>query len=204
MIIVGLTGGIASGKSTVAEMFKNKGAVVLDADSAAKEVVSVEEPAWKEIVDYFGGDILLRDRNIDRKKLGDIVFNNPEARDKLNSIVHPRVIEKFVKETEELKNKNKPPEALIYDVPLLVEAGMHQAADVVVLVYTSPEVQKQRLAERDGFSGEEIDARLSSQMPLEEKKKYADYTINNDGSIKETLRQVDEFWNIMPVVKNKQ
>lgn len=204
MLVVGLTGGIASGKSTVAAMFENKGAVVFDTDSIAKDVVSVNEPAWQEIVANFGEEILLEDRNIDRKKLGNIVFKDTVSRDKLNSIVHPRVIEKLINETDRLKENNSSTEVIVYDVPLLVESGMYNMVDAVVLVFTSPDVQKERLKKRDGLSDEEIEDRISAQLPLEEKKRYADYTIDNGGSIKETSRQVDEFWSILPLLKSKK
>lgn len=204
MIIVGLTGGIASGKSTVANMLKEKGAVVFDTDVIAREVVDIGQPAWHEILDYFGEDVKLKDGHIDRKKLGDLVFNDSEARHKLNSIVHPRVMEKLVDNTEELKKKNQPPEIVVYDVPLLIEAGMNRMVDIVVLVFSSIQAQKERLKKRDGFLEEEIEARLSSQMPIEEKKKYADFIIDNSSDLEETNKQVEELWSILPLVDMKK
>ncbi len=204
MIIVGLTGGIASGKSTVAKMLEEKGAVVFDTDVIAREVVDIGQPAWHEILEYFGEDVKLKDGLIDRKKLGDLVFNDAEARHKLNSIVHPRVMEKLVEDTEELKKKSQPPEIVVYDVPLLIEAGMNKMVDIVVLVFSSIQAQKERLKKRDGFLEEEIEARLSSQMPTEEKKKYADYIIDNSSDLEETNRQVEELWSILPLVDMKK
>ncbi|MFY9114269.1 MAG: dephospho-CoA kinase [Dethiobacteria bacterium] len=204
MLIVGLTGGIASGKSTVAKMFEEKSAVVFDADVIAREVVSVGEPAWEEIVHHFGTGILLKDRDIDRKKLGDIVFSDASARNKLNSIVHPRVMEKLIEDTNALKKQNSKAEVVVFDVPLLIETGMHSLVDVVVLVYTPINIQKTRLKNRDGFSDREIGERLSSQMAIEEKKQYVDFTIDNSGSLDETFKQVEEFWGIVPLLLGKK
>ena len=204
MIIVGLTGGIATGKSVVAQMLADKGAVILDTDKIARDVVDVGQPAWQEIIDYFGENVKLPDENIDRKKLGEMIFSDEEAREKLNSIVHPRVNMKLMEETEQLKKKSSPPEVLVYDVPLLIETGAYDMVDMVVLVYTTQQVQKERLKKRDGFLEEEIEARLSSQMDLDEKKKYADYTIDNTGNMEETSSQVDELWGILPLVGMKK
>ncbi len=204
MLILGLTGGIASGKSTVVKMLKNKGAIIFDTDILAREVVNVGEPAWEEIIAYFGEDIKLPDGAIDRKKLGHIVFNDPEARHRLNMIVHPRIVEKLLAETDKLRNKKNPPEIVVYDVPLLIEAGMNKMVDMVVLVYASPEIQKERLKYRDGLNEEEIEARLGSQMPMEEKKKYADYIIYNESHLEDTIYQVDELWSILTLVNERK
>lgn len=204
MLIIGLTGGIASGKSTVARMFEEKSAVVFDADVISREVVSVGEPAWEDIVHHFGPEILLKNGDIDRKKLGDIVFGDTSSRNKLNSIVHPRVIEKLIEDTNALKKQNPRKKVIVFDVPLLIETGMHALVDVVVLVYTPINIQKKRIKNRDGFSDKEIEERLSSQMGIEEKKQYVDFTIDNSGSLDETLKQVEEFWGIVPLLLGKK
>ena len=204
MIKVGLTGGIASGKSVVADMFQEKGAFIIDADKVAHEVIEPNEPAWEEIVKHFGKDILNPAGKIDRVKLAAKVFNDKKSLKKLNSIVHPRVAERFSVILSELKKKSKPPEVIVYDVPLLIEAEMHKMVDTVVLVYVSTEKQIERLQNRNGFSLKEAEERLAAQMPLEEKKTFADYIINNECTLSETQKQVDEFWSVIPLIANKK
>lgn len=193
MIIIGLTGGIASGKSTVAKMLVEKGAYLIDADQLAREVVEPGRPAWRAIVDWLGESILLPDRNIDRARLADIVFNDPVMLDRLNKIVHPRVGSRFLAFSEQIKAQN-PEAVVVYDIPLLIEAGMQEMVDLVLLVYLPRESQISRLQQRDGISRSEAEARLNAQKPLEEKKEDADVIIDNSGTIAETARQVDQFW----------
>ncbi len=205
MLIVGLTGGIASGKSTVARMFEKKGAVVFDADVMARDVVGVGEPAWEEIVDHFGTGILLKSGDIDREKLGHIVFSDDAARNRLNAIVHPRVMEKMVEGIDALRKSNSAgPEVIVLDVPLLIESGMHGFVDVVVLVDLPVDIQKKRLENRDGLTDREMEDRFSSQMSAEKKKQYVDFTINNSGGLDKTRAQVEEFWDIVPVLLDKK
>jgi len=196
LIIVGLTGGIASGKTTVAKMLREKGAEIIDADDIAREVVQPGKPAWKEIVAWLGRDILQEADHIDRSKLGKIIFHSNEARSKLNSIVHPWIEMRMEDKVNSLK-LNKDIEVIVKDVPLLIETGMYRSVDLVLLVWVSFEVQVIRLRKRDGLSDEEIQKRLNAQMPLEEKKKYADYVINNEISLDYTRSQVDHFWSWM-------
>ena len=193
MIIIGLTGGIASGKSTVACMLEEKGAVIIDADRVAREVVLPGKPAWREIRDWLGPSILGPGGAIDRARLGKLVFSDAAEREKLNRIVHPRVMEIFVARTEEIRSCC-PEAVVVYDVPLLIEAGMQRMVDLVVLVYAREEIQLSRLQRRDNLSAEEALARLRAQMPLEEKRAYADVIIDNSGSLEETCRQVEAFW----------
>jgi len=193
MIIIGLTGGIASGKSTVAKMLVEKGAYLIDADQLAREVVEPGRPAWRAIVEWLGESILLPDRNIDRARLADIVFNDPVMLDRLNKIVHPRVGSRFLAFSEQIKAQN-PEAVVVYDIPLLIEAGMQEMVDLVLLVYLPRESQISRLQQRDGISRSEAEARLNAQKPLEEKKEDADVIIDNSGTIAETARQVDQFW----------
>lgn len=192
-MIIGLTGGIASGKSTVAKMLKEKGAHLLDADVLAREAVEPEQPAWREIVDWLGESILLPDRNIDRAKLAGLVFNDRRMLEKLNHIVHPWVGARFMEQAETLKQQD-PHGVIVYDVPLLIEAGLKRAVDCVLLVHVPRDTQIARLQQRDGLSRSQAEARLNSQLPLDEKKKHADYTIDNRGTQVETARQVDRFW----------
>ncbi|MBW6463258.1 MAG: dephospho-CoA kinase [Bacillota bacterium] len=194
MLIIGLTGGIASGKSTVAKMLVKKGAHLIDADQIAREVVQPDLPAWQEIVDWLGETILLPDRSIDRVKLAGIVFNDSAKLEKLNEIIHPRVADRFAVLSSEIAGKD-PDAVIVYDIPLLIEAGMHSGVDLILLVYVSPEIQLERLQQRDHLSRIEAENRLSAQMPLGDKKKYADAIIDNSGSINETAAQAEQFWD---------
>lgn len=193
MIIVGLTGGVASGKSTVARMLQQKGALLLDADRIAREVVLPGEAAWSEIIAWLGPAIAGPDGAIDRRRLGELVFADPEARQRLNAIVHPRVIETFVRRTGEIEDRCGDA-VLIYDVPLLIESRMDRLVDLVVVVYLPEEIQLLRLQGRDNLSREAALARMRAQLSLEEKRAHADIIIDNRGSLGETARQVDRLW----------
>ncbi len=193
MLIIGLTGGIASGKSTVGRMLKEKGAYLLDADKLAREAVKPGEPAWRQIVDWLGESILLSDRYIDRSKLASLVFDDKSELEKLNKIVHPEVGYRFKALTEEIISKD-PEAVIVYDIPLLIEAGMQKMVDHIVLVFVPREVQIQRLQQRDALSRREAELRLKAQMPLEEKRKQAHTVIDNGGTLEDTASQVEKFW----------
>ncbi|MGM0689442.1 MAG: dephospho-CoA kinase [Bacillota bacterium] len=193
MYIIGLTGGIASGKSVVAEMLKEKGAYLVDADKLAREAVEPGRPAWQALVDWLGESILLTDQSIDRVKLAKLVFNDRQMLEKLNKIVHPWVGSRFIAISEEIEKKN-PEAVLVYDVPLLIEAGMQEAVNHVLLVYVPRELQIKRLQQRDNLTRNEAELRLKAQIPLEDKINYADTVIDNSASLSETARQVDQFW----------
>lgn len=193
MTIVGLTGGIASGKSTVAKMLQEKGACLVDADRLAREAVEPGRPAWQALVDWLGESFLLPDRNIDRAKLASLVFKDRRMMEKLNKIVHPWVGSRFVEISEEIRT-NDPAAVIIYDVPLLIEAGLQKIVDHVLLVYAPRETQIARLQQRDGLTREDAELRLKAQMPMEEKRRYAHTVIDNSGSREATARQVDQFW----------
>ncbi|GAX89498.1 dephospho-CoA kinase [Effusibacillus lacus] len=192
-MIVGLTGGIATGKSTVSQMFRELGAPIVDADVIARTVVEPGRPAWRDIVSHFGEDILLSDRTIDRPKLGGIVFSNAAERDKLNRIVHPRVRKEAGRQVAEYLRKD-PNRPVIQDVPLLIETGLYRQMDKVILVYVDEQTQLHRLMERDGVSEKEAMKRIRAQMPIEDKKSYADYVIDNRGGLDQTRRQVMRIW----------
>ena len=193
MLIVGLTGGYASGKSTVAKMFVELGATLIDADRLAREVVKPDKQAWFEIVAHFGKGILLKNREIDRKALGEIVFGSDAERERLNAIVHPRVLDEELKAIEEIKGRGLDA-ILILSVPLLIESGHYRQCDKIVVVTVDRDTQIKRLMERDGFSREESLRRISAQMPLSEKVQYADYVIDNSGKKQETELQVREVF----------
>jgi dephospho-CoA kinase len=193
MFIIGLTGGIASGKSTVAEMLAARGAHLIDADRLAREAVEPGKPAWQEIIRWLGEDILLPDRTIDRRRLGELVFNDRAMRDRLNSIVHPRVEELFTRELEQIRRED-PAAVVVYDVPLLIETGRLDRYDLILLVYVSPAIQLERLCRRNNLEQEAAEKRLQAQTPLDEKKKHAHVIIDDSGSITETEQQVETFW----------
>lgn len=193
---IGLTGGIASGKSTVSSLFRSLGAHVIDADILSRQVVEPGKVAWKEIVDYFGTGILLSDGTLDRKKLGSIVFQDLPKREVLNHIVHPRVLEEEARLYQDLRFKY-PNALIITDAALLIEAGSYKRLSKLIVIYVDEQTQLQRLMLRDGISAEEAWSRIRSQMPLSEKVKYADYIIDNRGSLEETRQQVEVLYREM-------
>lgn len=193
MLHVGLTGGIASGKSTIARMFQEEGARLIDLDELAHFVEEPDRPGWNAIVGYFGSDILNDDRTLNREKLGAIVFHDKERLSALNRMVHPVVFEEWNRRLNEIC-KVDPHAIVISDIPLLFEVGMAHILDVVILVYASPEEQIKRLMQRNACSGNEADARLASQMPIDEKIPHADYVIDNGGSTEKARAAVHEVW----------
>lgn len=188
MLLVGLTGGIASGKSLVSRVFRELGAHVIDADRIVHELLKPDEPAWKEVVDYFGDQILLPDRCINRRKLGSIVFRDEEKRIWLNSCIHPRVFNAYQAQVRRLRPVARR-EVVVFDAALLIETGYHRKMDRVVVVYAGPDQQLARLRERDRFTEGEARERIRAQMPLSEKRLQADYVIENTGSREETESQ---------------
>lgn len=183
MKLVGLTGGIASGKSTVAAILRRLGAAIINADELSRDVVQPEQDAWKEIIKTFGPDILQEDKTLDRRKLRKIVFDNPEARKKLEAIIHPRVRGLAESRISELAAAGS--SVIVYEVPLLFEAQIHLWLRPVILVACDLETQKKRLLERDHLTEFEAQQHLDAQMSLEEKRKLADYVIENDGTLEE-------------------
>ena len=194
MLLVGLTGGIATGKSLVSEILRGLGTYIIDADKIAREVVEPQKPAWLEIVEFFGKDIVNKDRTINRKRLGEIVFNDPLKKRKLEEIVHPRVIEEESRMVKEYL-KIKPDGIVIIDAALLIEAGSHKRVDKLIVVYADKETQTKRLMERDGLSRTDAEKRIASQMPLDEKVKMADFVIDNSKGIEGTQRQTIDIFN---------
>ena len=197
-MIIGLTGGIASGKSTVSNMIKEIEIPVVDADVIAREVVQKGEEAYEQIVHYFGTEILNVDASLDRKKLGAIVFNNEEKRLALNEIVHPAIRKKMLEKIEFYKQAGQ--KTIVLDIPLLFESKLTYMVDKIILVYVDQEIQKDRLKKRDQFSDEEAKARIASQMPLTEKIDFADEIIHNHGLKEETKQQLMAIlkkWNCL-------
>lgn len=193
MKIIGLTGGIASGKSTVASFLKELGAYVIDADQVAREIVRPEGSAYQDIVREFGEGILNTNGEINRGKLGEIIFRNPSAREKLNEITHPRVYQEINKKIEERK-KEDPTGIIVLEIPLLIETGMTETVDEVWLAALPEELQIKRLIERNGYTKEEAEDRIKSQMPLNEKRKFAHRIIDTAGALQDTRSQVNFYW----------
>ena len=191
MKIIGLTGGIASGKSTVSAYLKSKNIPVIDADIESKRVLDVGNDAYYDVIREFSDSILNEDKTVNRKKLAVFVFKDKKLVEKLNSIIHPRVIERTNSMLDELRRKNVP--IAVVDAPLLIEAGMQKITDEVWVVYTPYEIQIARAMLRDNSTREQVENKIKNQASFEEKAKYADKIIRNDGTIEELYAQVDKI-----------
>ncbi|RIV22106.1 dephospho-CoA kinase [Alicyclobacillaceae bacterium I2511] len=195
-MIIGLTGGIATGKSTVTGMLRELGAFVVDADLWARRVVEPDQPALLEIVEFFGTRVLRADGSLNRSLLANIIFQNETARKKLNQVTHPRVREGMWEETTAFLAET-PNEPVVWDVPLLFEGETRLLVDVTLLVYVPVSVQRQRLVARDHLTEAAANARIAAQMSIEEKRALADYVIDNSGGLEQTRRQVNELWQTL-------
>lgn len=192
-LLLGVTGGIASGKTTVANMLAELGAPIVDFDLIARKVVEPGQPALKEIVEYFGTQVLQQDGTLDRKKLSEIVFKDVEKRKKLESFIHPRMGKEVLRQVNALAEKD--PNAIIQMVvPLMIELNLQYQCHKLLVVYIPEEMQIQRLMERDKITRDQATAMLKAQLSIEEKLGYADFVIRNDGSLEQTRRQVEELW----------
>jgi dephospho-CoA kinase len=190
MFVVGLTGGIASGKSTVARMFEEAGVPVICTDELAHEVVKAGSRALREIESAFGPDVIGRDGELDRSAMAGAVFQDESKRKVLESIIHPRIAEEMERRKLELAQTGHG--MVVVDVPLLYEVGWEKMCDAVVVVFAKPSDQERRLTDRDGLSPEGVRFRIGAQASIEEKAKAADYVIDNTGSLEQTLSQVQE------------
>lgn len=188
-MIIGITGGIASGKTEVANFLKELGAVVIDTDEIAKEITKPGKDAYCEIIKTFGEDILLDNKEIDRKKLGGIVFSNIEARKKLEDITHPEIMREMVR-----RIRDNPAPIIFLIIPLLIEKNMQKIVDSIWLIKTREENQIRRLMVRDNLTEEEAQRRIKSQTTTEDKEKFADVIIKNDGDINEVKEKVRELY----------
>ena len=193
MLIVGLTGGIASGKSLVTRVLSDLGAHIIDADKIVHDLLAPGEDACNEVLGHFGRSIQLPDGSIDRRKLGDIVFNHPDERAWLNQCIHPRVFEAYNHQVRHLSDR-QPDAIVVMDAALLIETGYYKHMDKLIVVYAGREDQVKRLMERDRFTLEQALARISSQMPLDEKRTYADYVIDNTGTREASEQQTREVF----------
>jgi dephospho-CoA kinase len=194
MRLIGLTGGVASGKSTVSRILQEEGAYVIDADQIARELVTPNSPVSQELVRVFGKDILQQDGFVDRKKLAARIFLDPEQRGLLNRILHPRIRETICRRIREV-GKADPGAMVIVDAALLIEVGWHREVDDVIVVTSRAEQQIERLKERDGLAPEQAQRILAAQMAQEEKLTVADFVISNEGSLEETLRKTREVFD---------
>jgi dephospho-CoA kinase len=194
VLLYGLTGGIATGKSTVARRFVELGMPLIDADVIAREVVAKGQPALEEIARRFPG-VVSADGTLDRAALGARIFSNPAERAALDAITHPRIRAAVLERSIALAGSGAP--RALYDAPLLIENRLHEGLSGVVLVVAPRAVQRERLMARNHLSAAEADARIDAQMPLEEKKRHATWIIDNGGALEATRAQVDEVWRQM-------
>lgn len=193
-MIIGLTGGIASGKSTVSALLVSKGARLVDADVIAREVMLPGHEVLAAAVKQFGSEILSPDGTLNRGKLGDIVFQDPAALQALNNLTHP-AIRREIKERMNSMEEEDPKKLTIVDIPLLFESGLENMFHEILVVYVPREVQIARLMERNGLSLEQAEARLNAQMDIEAKRNKADYIIDNSGEFAHTEQQVAVLWD---------
>jgi dephospho-CoA kinase len=192
VLLVGLTGGIGSGKSTVARLLEKRGAVVFDADLLAREAVEPGTPGHAAVIDRFGADVLAPGGELDREALASIVFADPAARRDLEQIVHPEVRRLFAEGTEAYRDTDR---VVVFSAPLLVETGMHTAFEILVVVSATVATQIERLMRQRGMSEASIRARIDAQAPLEDKAAAADFLVDNEGSLDELESQVQPLWN---------
>ena len=194
MKIIGLTGGIATGKSIVASVFRELGAILLDADVIARLVVLPHQPAWEDIVEFFGPQVVNEDESLNRAKIGEIVYNNPDSLTELNRITHPRIMQHYKDELRRIKTE-QPDAVVVLEVPLLYETNMDKLCQQVVVVYVDRETQIKRLMKRDNISYADAVKRVDAQMPMDEKVRRADFVIDNRGSMEETKEKATKYYN---------
>ena len=192
MLLVGLTGGIGSGKSTVARLLEKRGAVVFDADLLAREAVAPGTPGHAAVIERFGADVLAPGGELDREALASIVFADPSARRDLEQIVHPEVRRLFAEGSEAYRDTDR---VVVFSAPLLVESGMHTAFEILVVVSATVATQIERLMRQRGMSEASIRSRIDAQAPLEDKAAVADFIVDNEGTVDELESQVERLWN---------
>ena len=192
-LVAGLTGVIASGKSTVSSKLVELGARLIDFDLIAHQVVEPGKPAYNDVIKYFGTQVCREDGTLDRKKISDIVFKDMEKRKKLEQFTHPRIYEEFFRQLKEIGDED-PAAIVIVDIPLLVELNLMYLFEKIIVVSVSPETQKKRLMARDGIDEAEASRIIASQLPVKEKTGFADWVIDNDGTKEDTLKQVERLF----------
>lgn len=199
-LLLGVTGSIACGKTTVTNILEELGAPLIDFDIIAREVVEPGTQGHKQIVEYFGAQVLQEDGNIDRKKLSRIVFGDMEKRKKLESFTHPPIYEAFIRQVNEIADRKESP-IIQVAVPLLIELSLQYMFDKIAVVYIPTETQIERLIKRENIGKEEAESQLRSQLPPDDKLMYADYVINNEGTVEETRRQVEQMWESLKKIQ---
>ncbi|HEX9693933.1 MAG TPA: dephospho-CoA kinase [Actinomycetota bacterium] len=191
MLLVGLTGGIGTGKSTVARMLEKRGAVVFDADVLARQAVAPGTPGFEEVVERFGPNVLAPGGGLDREALASIVFSDPAARSDLEGIVHPEVRRMFAEGCEEYRDSDR---VVVFSAPLLVETGMHTAFDLLIVVSAPVATQIERLMRGRGMAERDVQARIAAQLPLEAKAEVADVLVDNEGTLEDLEGEVERVW----------
>jgi dephospho-CoA kinase len=191
MLLVGLTGGIGTGKSTVARMLEKRGAVVFDADALARQAVAPGTPGFDEVVERFGPNVLAPGGGLDREALASIVFADQAARRDLEGIVHPEVRRMFAEGCEEYRDSDR---VVVFSAPLLVETGMHTAFDLLIVVSAPVATQIERLMRDRGMPERDVQARIDAQLPLGAKEEVADVIVHNEGTLEDLEAQVDRVW----------
>jgi dephospho-CoA kinase len=195
MLVVGLTGGIGSGKSMLAGLLAEKGAQIIDADALGRDALQPGEPAWHSVVSQFGEEILVPgSMEIDRKRLADIVFNDEERRIALNAIVHPPILRGIADDLDRLKNSDS---IVVIDAALLVDVGLHDAVDVLVMVDADEDLRRKRLAQKRGMSFDDISARMAAQNDPEKLAEMADIVVRNNGTAEELAGEADRLWDAL-------
>ncbi len=203
MLVVGLTGGMASGKSIVSKTLRELDLPIIDADLIAREMVKPNEAGYRDIIDHFGKGILNPDQTINRRRLAKIIFSDPEERERLNSLLHPRIVKEIKRRIENFKEKGEG--MVIVDAALLIEAGQLPLVDKLIVVIVSERLQIKRLAQRDHLTKREARERIATQMPLSEKTKLADYVVNNSGPVRKTVKRVKKVYNRLRLtITNKE
>ncbi len=193
-ILVGITGGMGSGKSTVSEIISRLGGHIIDADQICRRLVEPGNQAWKEVVQALGSEIVLPDQTLDRKKIAQIIFSDSEKKDLLEKILHPKVFEEEQEEFESLSKEN-PSSIVILDAALLIESGNYRKVDKVVVVACPEDLQIRRIVAKGRFTEKDARLRIRHQMPLEEKRVLADYVLENDSSLESLERRVEELFD---------
>jgi len=196
MLVVGLTGGVASGKTAVSQVLREEGATILDADLIARELVEPHRPAWEELKRAFGDEVLNPDGSVQRKKLAAQIFSHPEKREVLNAILHPRIRDEINARLRVIREKD-PGAIVVIDAALLVESGDYQGMDGVIVVSASETQQVERLREREGLDEDAARQILASQTSVEERLRVADFVIRNEGSLEDTRRRAKEVFQAL-------
>ncbi|MFC7061560.1 dephospho-CoA kinase [Halobacillus seohaensis] len=197
-VVIGLTGSIATGKSTISQMFQSFDIPVVDADIISREVVEIGKPAYHQIVECFGEEILNEDRTLNRKRLGQVIFKDPKKRKYLNDIVHPQVRIEILRQRDEYVKRGV--KAVVLDIPLLFESQLAHYVDRTLVVYVDEETQLKRLKNRDESSEEEARDRIQAQITISKKAKMADEIIDNTGTVKESFQQLQQIlvnWHVL-------